>query len=50
MINEAQPVAHLFTSGDAAKVKRLMPDSIVIQKPFDEAALAEAIARALSVS
>jgi len=49
-ITAAGPVAHLFTSGDAVKVKRLMPDSIVIQKPFDEAALSDAIGRALSIS
>ena len=49
-ILRVRPVAHLFTSGDAVKVRRLMPDSVVVQKPFDEAALTDAIARALTLA
>jgi CheY-like chemotaxis protein len=41
------PVAHLFTSGDGLRVKLAKPAAVVLQKPFDEAALADAIRRAL---
>ena len=48
-ISAAGPVAHVFTSGDAGKVRHLMPGSVVVQKPFDEAGLTDAIARALAL-
>jgi two-component system, response regulator PdtaR len=41
-------VPHIFTTGNALKVRLLKPDSVVLEKPFHEADLAEAIARALS--
>jgi two-component system, response regulator PdtaR len=41
------PVPHLFVSGNAARVLMLQPDALVLQKPFREADLAEAISRAL---
>jgi two-component system, response regulator PdtaR len=40
-------VAHLFTSGDISMVKARLPDAIMIQKPYYEADLADAIQRAL---
>jgi two-component system, response regulator PdtaR len=41
-------VPHIFTTGNALKVKLLKPDAVVLEKPFHEADLAEAITRALS--
>ena len=41
------PVPHLFVSGDASRVLLLQPDALVLQKPFREAELAQAIGRAL---
>jgi CheY-like chemotaxis protein len=38
----------LFTSGDTLSVLIQKPEAIVIQKPFDEARLAQAIARAIA--
>jgi two-component system, response regulator PdtaR len=41
-------VPHLFTTVDALKVRLIKPDAIVLEKPFHEAELADAITRALS--
>jgi CheY-like chemotaxis protein len=41
-------VPHIFTTGDALKVRLLKPDAIVLEKPFNETELEEAIASALS--
>ena len=41
-------VPHLFMSGDVLKVKKLRPDAVVLEKPFHEAALAQAIDRVLA--
>jgi two-component system, response regulator PdtaR len=41
-------VPHVFTTGNALKVRLLKPNAIVLEKPFHEAELAEAIVRALS--
>jgi two-component system, response regulator PdtaR len=43
-------VPHIFTTGDVLKVRLLKPDAIVLEKPFHEADLADAIALALSRS
>jgi len=40
-------VPHLFVSGDAARVLKLQPGALVLQKPFREAELAHAMGRAL---
>lgn len=40
-------VPHVFVSGDVLGVKALMPDAVVIQKPFFAADLARAMERAL---
>jgi DNA-binding response OmpR family regulator len=44
----AGPTPHLFTSGDAKRVRAQRPDAIVMQKPFREAELGRAIDRALA--
>ena len=36
-------VPHVFTTGNALKVRLLRPDAIVLEKPFHEADLADAI-------
>ncbi len=41
-------VPHIFTTGDALKVRQIKPDAIVLEKPYHEADLADAIALALS--
>jgi CheY-like chemotaxis protein len=41
------PVAHVFVSGDALKIKKLRPGSVTIEKPYFEADLAWAIRTAL---
>lgn len=41
-------VPHLFTTGDAMKVRLLKPDAIVLEKPFNESELADAITRAIA--
>jgi CheY-like chemotaxis protein len=40
-------VPHVFVSGDVSGVKALMPDAVVIQKPFFAADLARAMELAL---
>jgi CheY-like chemotaxis protein len=45
-IRRTGPVPHLFISGDASRVKTLRPDAVVMQKPFRESDLAQAIQRA----
>jgi two-component system, response regulator PdtaR len=44
----ARFVPHVFTTGNALKVRLLKPDAVVLEKPFHEAELAEAMALALS--
>ena len=41
-------VPHVFTTGNALKVRLQKPDAVILEKPFDEADLAEAITFALS--
>jgi two-component system, response regulator PdtaR len=41
-------VPHLFISGNAASVRALRPGAIVLQKPFRDPELSNAIQRALS--
>ncbi len=43
----ARFVPHVFTTGNALKVRQLRPGAIVLEKPFHEAELAAAIERAL---
>ncbi len=46
----ARLVPHVFTTGNALKVRQLRPDAIVLEKPFHEVELAGAITLALSRS
>jgi CheY-like chemotaxis protein len=47
-IIRAGPIAHLFITGDADKLRRRKPDAIVVRKPFRETDLARAIDMALA--
>jgi two-component system, response regulator PdtaR len=42
------PLAHVFISGDAERVRLRQPDAVVVRKPFREAELARAIEIALA--
>ena len=42
-ILRAGPLAHVFISGDAERVRLRKPDAVVVRKPFREAELARAI-------
>ena len=44
------PVPHVFVSGDALRVQRLRPGAVVIQKPFHESDLAQAIQQVLGAA
>lgn len=46
-ILRARFVPHIFVSGDAAQVRALRPDSVVLQKPFREPELERAMLRAM---
>jgi len=46
-ILRAGPMPHFFVSGDVAAARSLKPDAEVVQKPFREQELVQAIARAL---
>ncbi len=47
-ILRAGAMPHFFVSGDVASIRALKPDAQVVQKPFREQELVQAIARALS--
>ena len=44
----ARFVPHVFTTGNALKVRQLRPGAVVLEKPFHETDLADAIELALS--
>jgi CheY-like chemotaxis protein len=44
----AGPVAHIFVSGDADKVRNKRPEAVVVRKPFRQVELAGAITEALA--
>jgi two-component system, response regulator PdtaR len=44
------PLAHILVSGDIAKVLAVRPDAVALQKPYTEASLVAAMARALAAS
>jgi DNA-binding response OmpR family regulator len=46
-INRVGFVAHLFVTGNIAKVLALRPSAVALQKPYTEAALVAAMERAL---
>lgn len=41
------PISYLFVSGDMSSVRMLTPDTVIIQKPYREPDLADAIQRAI---
>ena len=43
-------IPHIFTTGDMLKVRLEKPDAIILEKPFHEAELAQAIGLALAQS
>jgi CheY-like chemotaxis protein len=49
-ITREGPVAHLFLSGDAERVRLRQPDAVVVRKPFRQAELARAIDLALAIT
>jgi len=42
------PTPHIFVSGDTARILKLMPGAIVLEKPYFEADLEQAIWRAVA--
>jgi CheY-like chemotaxis protein len=44
-----RPTPHIFVSGDTFKIKRLMPDAVVMEKPYHETDLARAIDSAMAL-
>src|ERR1051325_10246491 len=42
-IQQAGPIAHVFISGDAARIRERKPEVLVVRKPFRQAELARAI-------
>ncbi len=46
----ARFVPHVYTTGNALKVRQLRPDAVILEKPFHEGELAEGIELALSRS
>jgi CheY-like chemotaxis protein len=46
-IQSARRTPHFFVSGDISRVRRLRPNSIIVQKPYREAEIANAIQRAI---
>jgi CheY-like chemotaxis protein len=49
-ICRAGPLAHVFISGDAERVRQRRPDAVVVRKPFRKAELARAIESALAAT
>jgi two-component system, response regulator PdtaR len=47
-ILRSRPLAHVFISGDAERVRLNRPDAVVVRKPFRQAELARAITTALA--
>lgn len=47
-ILRARPIAHVFLSGDAERVRLHQPDAVVVRKPFRQAELIRAIEVALA--
>ena len=49
-ILRAGPLAHVFISGDAGRLRVRKPDAVVVRKPFREAELVRAIHSALAAA
>lgn len=46
-INAVHPTPHLFITGNAASVRAVQPNAIILEKPFHEASLVNAIEQAM---
>ena len=46
-IIQTGPVPHFFVTADVSRLQLIRPDALVVQKPYRESDLADAIARAL---
>ncbi|MEJ0069769.1 MAG: response regulator [Pseudomonadota bacterium] len=44
------PVPHIFATGDVSRIRALRPGAAIIEKPFGETVLAQAIERALAAT
>jgi DNA-binding response OmpR family regulator len=44
------PVPHVFVSGDISLIRAQQPDAVILQKPFRETELDQAMKRALGVA
>ena len=42
------PLPHVFVSGDAMRIRRVMPGAVVMEKPYRETDLARSIERAMN--
>ena len=49
-ILRTEPIAHLFISGDAGRVRLRQPDAVVVRKPFRQAELVRAIEVAVAAA
>jgi CheY-like chemotaxis protein len=49
-ICRTRPLAHVFISGDAERVRLCQPDSVVVRKPFRQAELISAIEIAVATA
>jgi two-component system, response regulator PdtaR len=49
-IERTRRIAHLFISGDAETVRGRKPEALVVRKPFRQAELAGAMAKALAAA
>jgi two-component system, response regulator PdtaR len=49
LITAVQPVRHIYMSGNAHAVRQKCPGAVILEKPFHEADLSEAIRRATAV-
>jgi CheY-like chemotaxis protein len=50
VIEQSGAVPHFFISGNSARVRALRPNALVVQKPFCEPELAQAIKQTMAVS
>jgi DNA-binding NtrC family response regulator len=49
LILRTQPTPYVFVTGDPVYVRARMPDAVILEKPFVEATLEQAIRRALQI-
>jgi CheY-like chemotaxis protein len=49
-ISRAGPIPHVFVSGDVSRVLGMQPGAVILQKPYREPDLAQAIQRAFAAT